>query len=228
MSVLLGLALGVLGAFVLEQHDQSFRDVRDLEEALGIKVVGTVPNIPELKTKGRESKMLGFTEFLDDSPAYREMRRTALALLRGPEGGPSSLLLTSARSEEGKSTAATCLALAIAKELPRERVLLVDLDFRKPSLARYLGLSLDAPDMAAVIRERRWIEAATEIELTESMAMWPGASVSGWYFAHPEAQYFVVGRLARDQVEDYAARRGWPLAEAERWLSAYLAYDPED
>ncbi|MFN8192124.1 MAG: methionine synthase [Nocardioidaceae bacterium] len=72
------------------------------------------------------------------------------------------------------------------------------------------------------------VEAATEIELTESMAMWPGASVSGWYFAHPEAQYFVVGRLARDQVEDYAARRGWPLAEAERWLSAYLAYDPED
>jgi 5-methyltetrahydrofolate--homocysteine methyltransferase len=72
------------------------------------------------------------------------------------------------------------------------------------------------------------VEAATEIELTESMAMWPGASVSGWYFAHPEAHYFVVGRLARDQVADYAARRGWTLAEAERWLSAYLAYDPED
>ena len=72
------------------------------------------------------------------------------------------------------------------------------------------------------------IEAVTEIELTESMAMWPGASVSGWYFAHPEAQYFVVGRLGRDQVADYAARRGWTLAEAERWLSSSLAYDPED
>ncbi|MFN8546827.1 MAG: GNVR domain-containing protein [Candidatus Eisenbacteria bacterium] len=173
MSVLLGLALGVLGAFILEQHDQSFRDVRDLEEALGIKVVGTVPNIPELKTKGRDSKMLGFTEFLDDSPAYREMRRTALALLRGAEGGPSTLLLTSARSEEGKSTAATCLSRAIAKELPRERVLLVDLDFRKPSLARYLGLSLDAPDMAAVIRERRWIEAAARSSVLPNLSIIP-------------------------------------------------------
>jgi len=68
----------------------------------------------------------------------------------------------------------------------------------------------------------------TGIELTDSMAMWPGASVSGWYLGHPEAQYFVVGRLRRDQVEDYAARRDVPLLEIERWLSAYLAYDPED
>jgi 5-methyltetrahydrofolate--homocysteine methyltransferase len=68
----------------------------------------------------------------------------------------------------------------------------------------------------------------TGIELTESMAMWPGAAVSGWYFSHPQSQYFVVGRLGRDQVEDYAARKGWTLAEAERWLSANLAYDPED
>ena len=49
--------------------------------------------------------------------------------------------------------------------------------------------------------------------------MWPGASVSGWYFSHPQSQYFVVGRLGRDQVADYAERKGWTLAEAERWLS---------
>ena len=72
------------------------------------------------------------------------------------------------------------------------------------------------------------VEAATGIQLTEGMAMWPGASVSGWYFSHPQAQYFVVGRLGRDQVEDYAARRGWTVTEAERWLSANLGYDPED
>lgn len=72
------------------------------------------------------------------------------------------------------------------------------------------------------------VEAATGIELTESMAMWPGASVSGFYFSHPQAQYFVVGRLARDQVADYAERKGWTLAEAERWLSPNLGYDPED
>jgi 5-methyltetrahydrofolate--homocysteine methyltransferase len=72
------------------------------------------------------------------------------------------------------------------------------------------------------------VEEHTGIELTESMAMWPGASVSGFYYSHPQSQYFVVGRLARDQVADYAERKGWTLAEAERWLSPNLGYDPED
>jgi 5-methyltetrahydrofolate--homocysteine methyltransferase len=72
------------------------------------------------------------------------------------------------------------------------------------------------------------VEQATGIELTDGMAMWPGAAVSGWYFSHPQSQYFVVGRVGRDQVADYAERKGWTLAEAERWLSANLAYDPED
>ncbi len=68
----------------------------------------------------------------------------------------------------------------------------------------------------------------TGLELTESMAMWPGAAVSGWYFSHPQSQYFVVGRLRRDQVEDYARRKGWTMAEAERWLAPNLGYEPED
>jgi 5-methyltetrahydrofolate--homocysteine methyltransferase len=72
------------------------------------------------------------------------------------------------------------------------------------------------------------VEQQVGIELTDSMAMWPGASVSGWYFSHPESQYFVVGRLGRDQVADYAERKGWTLREAERWLSPNLGYDPED
>ena len=63
------------------------------------------------------------------------------------------------------------------------------------------------------------MEANTGIELTESMAMWPGAAVSGWYFSHPQSQYFVVGRIGRDQVAEYAERKGWTLAETERWLS---------
>ena len=66
------------------------------------------------------------------------------------------------------------------------------------------------------------------IQLTESMAMWPGAAVSGWYFSHPQSQYFVVGRMAQDQVADYATRKGWTLAEAERWLGPNLGYNPED
>jgi 5-methyltetrahydrofolate--homocysteine methyltransferase len=67
-------------------------------------------------------------------------------------------------------------------------------------------------------------KANTGIELTESMAMWPGASVSGWYFSHPQSQYFVLGHVGRDQVEDYAKRKGWTVAEAEKWLSPNLGY----
>ncbi|WP_091544852.1 methionine synthase [Modestobacter sp. DSM 44400] len=72
------------------------------------------------------------------------------------------------------------------------------------------------------------VEATTGIELTESMAMWPGAAVSGLYFAHPQSRYFVLGRVGRDQVEDYAQRKGWSVAEAERWLSPNLGYRTED
>ncbi len=68
------------------------------------------------------------------------------------------------------------------------------------------------------------VKANTGIELTESMAMWPGAAVSGLYFSHPQSQYFVVGQIGRDQVEEYAKRKGWTVAEAERWLSPNLGY----
>ena len=69
-------------------------------------------------------------------------------------------------------------------------------------------------------------EAATGMELTESFAMNPPASVSGLYFAHPEAHYFGVGRIEKDQVEDYARRKGWELRTAERWLAPILNYEP--
>ena len=64
------------------------------------------------------------------------------------------------------------------------------------------------------------------LALTESFAMTPAASVSGVYFGHPDARYFSVGRIGRDQVEDYAVRRGVSVAEAERWLRPNLAYEP--
>ena len=72
------------------------------------------------------------------------------------------------------------------------------------------------------------VEVSTGIQLTESMAMWPGAAVSGLYFSHPQSQYFVVGRLGRDQVEEYAKRKGWTVQEAERWLSPNLGYRTDD
>jgi 5-methyltetrahydrofolate--homocysteine methyltransferase len=68
-------------------------------------------------------------------------------------------------------------------------------------------------------------EAATGIVLTESFAMAPASSVSGWYLNHPDSKYFGVGKVGRDQVEDYARRKGWPVSEAERWLGPYLDYE---
>jgi 5-methyltetrahydrofolate--homocysteine methyltransferase len=69
-------------------------------------------------------------------------------------------------------------------------------------------------------------EANAGMELTESLAMTPPASVCGLYFSHPQAEYFGVGRIGRDQVGDYARRKGWSLSETERWLAPILAYDP--
>jgi 5-methyltetrahydrofolate--homocysteine methyltransferase len=69
-------------------------------------------------------------------------------------------------------------------------------------------------------------ERRAGIRLTESYAMWPGSSVSGFYFSHPESRYFGTGKIERDQVEDYAQRKGWSVAEAERWLAPLLNYDP--
>ena len=70
------------------------------------------------------------------------------------------------------------------------------------------------------------VERHAEIHLTESYAMWPTAAVSGFYFAHPQSAYFAVGKIARDQVEDYARRKGMDLQETERWLAPILAYTP--
>lgn len=71
------------------------------------------------------------------------------------------------------------------------------------------------------------VEENIGMELTSSFAMWPGAAVSGWYFAHPESKYFAVAKVAKDQVINYATRKGMTLPQAERWLSANLDYEPE-
>jgi 5-methyltetrahydrofolate--homocysteine methyltransferase len=69
------------------------------------------------------------------------------------------------------------------------------------------------------------VEKNTGITLTESCAMWPASSVSGWYFSHPESKYFTTGQLSKDQVEDYARRKGMTTEQAERWLASVLNYD---
>ncbi|MBJ9999603.1 methionine synthase [Erwinia sp. S38] len=71
------------------------------------------------------------------------------------------------------------------------------------------------------------VEARTGMKLTESFAMWPGAAVSGWYFSHPDSKYFAVAQLQRDQIEDYAKRKGMSVSEVERWLAPNLGYDAD-
>jgi 5-methyltetrahydrofolate--homocysteine methyltransferase len=70
------------------------------------------------------------------------------------------------------------------------------------------------------------VEERTGIRLTESYAMWPGSSVSGLYFGHPRSGYFGLGNIGRDQVADYAVRKGLDEAEIERWLGPWLGYNP--
>ena len=71
------------------------------------------------------------------------------------------------------------------------------------------------------------VEASIGLRLTESYAMYPTAAVSGFYFAHPDAKYFAVGKIDRDQVRSYAERQGMSIADAERWLAPNLGYDPQ-
>ena len=70
------------------------------------------------------------------------------------------------------------------------------------------------------------MENSIEMRLTDSFAMYPAASVSGWYFSHPESRYFGLGQISRDQVEGYARRKGMSIAEAERWMAPILNYEP--
>ncbi len=72
------------------------------------------------------------------------------------------------------------------------------------------------------------VEANAGIHITDSFAMVPTAAVSGWYFSHPDSRYFGLGKIYRDQVEDYARRKGMSLRDAERWLAPNLGYEPEE
>ena len=72
------------------------------------------------------------------------------------------------------------------------------------------------------------VEAATGIRLTENLAMDPPSSICGWYFSHPQSRYFAVDRITRDQVEDYARRKGMKVKEVERWLAPNLGYDAQE
>ena len=99
---------------------------------------------------------------------------------------------------------------------------------------KYRGIRPAAGYPASPDHTEKWtlwelldVEKNAGIKLTESCAMWPGASVSGLYFGHPESKYFGVGKIGRDQVLDYHRRKGMSLQDVERWLGPYLDYEPE-
>jgi 5-methyltetrahydrofolate--homocysteine methyltransferase len=99
---------------------------------------------------------------------------------------------------------------------------------------KYRGIRPAAGYPASPDHTEKWtlwklldVEKNAGIKLTESCAMWPGASVSGLYFGHPEAKYFGVGKIGRDQILDYQRRKALSLQEVERWLGPYLDYDSE-
>jgi len=127
---------------------------------------------------------------------------------------------------------AECLHARVRRELwgyaPHEKLANDDLILEKYRGIRPAPGYPAQPDHTekATIWRLMDVHAATGIELTESYAMWPGAAVSGLYLAHPDSHYFGVGKVERDQVEDYAARKGWTIAETERWLAPVLNYDP--
>jgi 5-methyltetrahydrofolate--homocysteine methyltransferase len=85
----------------------------------------------------------------------------------------------------------------------------------------------DHTEKATVFELLGATDGSRGVKLTESFAMWPGAAVCGLYFSHPDSSYFGVGKIERDQVADYARRKGWTIAEAERWLAPVLNYVPE-
>jgi 5-methyltetrahydrofolate--homocysteine methyltransferase len=98
---------------------------------------------------------------------------------------------------------------------------------------QYRGIRPAAGYPACPDHTEKWIlwelldaEKNSGIKLTESAAMWPGSSVSGLYFAHPESKYFAVGKIDRDQAHDYHLRKSMSLHEVERWLGPYLNYEP--
>jgi capsular exopolysaccharide synthesis family protein len=161
LSFLVGLAAGTGAAYFLERQDPSLRDIRQVESSTGLRVLGTLPAMKELAQVFRRSRN-GVPRqqeldrlrrlFQEDNAAYHECRKIYLDLVRDRPGPVRTVLVTSAKAGEGKTTAAAFLAATVAREAPRARVLLVDLDSRRPSLHRYFGYDPDAPGVRDVIR----------------------------------------------------------------------------
>jgi capsular exopolysaccharide synthesis family protein len=158
IATLLGFMLGIGALAIVERQDVTLRDSREAERMLGLRVVATIPQIESVSRLRKEKGLWTpgrLEEFLHDSPAYQELRRVSLELRNDEESPVRSLLVTSARGGEGKTTISLLLAAVAASEEPRVPVLVVDLDFRRGSLGRLLDIKGDTPGVSQALEFRR-------------------------------------------------------------------------
>ncbi|MBD3336049.1 MAG: AAA family ATPase [Candidatus Eisenbacteria bacterium] len=185
LAVLVGLGGGLGGVFFLEQHDPSLRDIRQVEEATGLKVLGTLPAVKDLQRlyrradngtlpPGGEARLREV--FLSDNQTYHECRKVFLDLVRGKKDQGSTVLVTSARAGEGKTTASAFLAVTMAREAPQSRVILVDLDARRPALHRYFGFNPEAAGVRQILEEGLDLESALRKVWLPNMKVLPMGS----------------------------------------------------
>ncbi len=163
LGLLAGLILGIFAFVIVERQDQTFRDAREAERLLGLRVLGTLPQMEPTRGESRGGRTVWtqarMEAYLHDSPGYQEIRRIMLEI-RGEDEQPiRSLLVTSTRGGEGKTTSCILLGATAAAEEPRLPVLLVDLDFRRASLGRSLGIPEDGPGVIQTLERRRIEEA---------------------------------------------------------------------
>lgn len=160
LSGMAGFFLGILLVFVVEHHDLTVRDIKELPSDVQSRVLGNMPLMKERLVKEREYRKAGvkgsiapiFDYYRDEAASSFEFRRLVLELSRSG-ALPKSIMVTSAERSEGKTTTAVMLALTAARHR-KARTLLVDLDFRRPSVHRQVGFAKHAPGAAEALRER--------------------------------------------------------------------------
>lgn len=200
-----GIVVGVLLVFLVEHHDHTVRDVSELPEGLRDRVIGSMPLIKERLQKEREFRRSGkkgqtvpvFEYFEDETAASFEFRRLVLELSRGGRL-PTSIMVTSSERGEGKTTTATLLALSVAR-YRKARTVLVDLDFRKPTVHRQTGLTRHAPGAAEALANRSLDEALLQATPEENLRVLPAGSFRSITaeMVSPESVEWLLGELRK-------------------------------
>jgi 5-methyltetrahydrofolate--homocysteine methyltransferase len=226
---------GVVGLFRAAAHDDDIRILRDDDR----EVLATVHGLRQQFEKG-ERPAMALSDFVAPLASGTDDWIGAFAVTAGEAPEAMAEELEAAHDDYGAilvKSLADRLAEAFAEWLHRQvrrelwgYVPEEALDNRALIDEAYRGIRPApgypaCPDHTEKRTLFRLLDAATiGLSLTESCAMTPGASVSGWFLSHPDARYFGIGRIGRDQVEDYARRKGWTVETAEQWLSPNLGY----